>query len=87
MTTSYFTSSAYTPPALLRRTEYVDEVFVNGAWQPTQAISRWQVGEDNSVEPVSREQARAFAPEASPTDETSRGRGCGVIAPRDSPTR
>lgn len=66
MTTSYFTSSAYTPPALLRRTEYVDEAFVDGGWQPTKAISHWQVGQDDSVEPVSGEQARAFAPEAFP---------------------
>jgi hypothetical protein len=64
MTTQYYTCTGCTPPALLRRTPYVDEAFVNGAWRPTKAISEWQFGHDDSVEPVSGEQARAFAPQA-----------------------
>ena len=64
MTIQYYTSSGHTPPALLRRTQYVDEAFVNGSWRPTKAIIEWQFGHDDSVEPVSGEQARAFAPQA-----------------------
>jgi len=64
MTIQYYTSNGHTPPTLLRRTQYVDEAFVNGSWRPTKAIIEWQFGHDDSVEPVSGEQARAFAPQA-----------------------
>ena len=62
--TQYFTSEKYEPAALLRRVEFVDEAFVNGAWRPTKSIVDWMYGHDDFVDQITEEQARAFAPAA-----------------------
>jgi hypothetical protein len=62
--TKYFTSTAYHPKALLRRTKTADEAFVAGVWRPTPSIVDWLAGHDDFVEEVTEAQARAFAPEA-----------------------
>ena len=64
MTAQYFTSEKYEPTALLRRVEFVDEAFVNGAWRPTKSIVDWMFGHDDFVDQITEEQARAFAPAA-----------------------
>ena len=64
MTARYFTATDYHPAALLRRVDFVDEAFVNGAWRPTQSIVDWMYGHDDFVDQISEEQARAFAPAA-----------------------
>ncbi|HEY5182520.1 MAG TPA: hypothetical protein VIJ07_22575 [Dermatophilaceae bacterium] len=64
MTTRYFTSEKYEPAALLRRVEFVDEAFVNGAWRPTKSIVDWMYGHDDFVDEITEDQARAFAPAA-----------------------
>ena len=45
--------------ALLRRDEGTDTAFYGGAWHPTEAILDYMIGEDDDVEPVSEETARA----------------------------
>jgi len=60
----YFLSDAYHPPALLRRVEHVDEAFVAGVWRPTGSIVDWEFGHDDSVDEITEDQARAFAPHA-----------------------
>ena len=60
----YFTAGDYSPPALLRRVEFVDEAFVAGVWRPTPSIINWEFGHDDWVDEVTEDQARAFAPHA-----------------------
>lgn len=64
MNVLYFTSDAYHPPALLRRVDFVDEAFVAGVWRSTGSIIDWQFGHDDSVDEITEDQARAFAPAA-----------------------
>jgi hypothetical protein len=64
MATEYFTSDKYTPPALLRRVDNVDEAFVKGKWRPTPSIVDWFFGNDDFVSQVTEAEARAFAPAA-----------------------
>lgn len=65
MSTKFFTSERYTPPALLRRTgEATDEAFHHGAWQPTPYIVDWFFGNADDVTEITEAQARAFAPDA-----------------------
>jgi len=64
MSVEYYRSDAYHPPTLLRRVDFVDEAFVAGVWRPTGSIIDWQFGHDDSVDEVTEDQARAFAPAA-----------------------
>jgi hypothetical protein len=60
----FFTSSKFTPPALLRRTGMTDEAFVDGVWRPTKSIVDYLFGNDDHVEEISEDEARRFAPAA-----------------------
>jgi hypothetical protein len=60
----YFTSTKFTPPALLRRDAQGDQAFVNGQWRPTTSIVDYMAGNDDHVDDVSEADARKFAPQA-----------------------
>lgn len=60
----YFTSTRFSPPALLRRAGYVDEAFVGGEWRPTRAVVDWLFGHDDHVREIPEDEAQAFAPAA-----------------------
>jgi hypothetical protein len=60
----FFTSSKFTPPALLRRSGMTDEAFVDGSWRPTKSIVDWMFGNDDFVEEISEVQARELEPDA-----------------------
>ena len=64
MKVRYFTAGDYSPQALLRRVEFVDEAFVAGVWRPTGSIVDWEFGHDDSVDEITEGQARAFAADA-----------------------
>lgn len=65
MTTRYFTDASYTPTALLRRrVDFVDEAWVNGAWQPTKAVIDWMAGHNDFADEITEAEARQFAPAA-----------------------
>ena len=70
MTTRYYTSDKFTPPALLRRADFVDEAFVDGRWRPTKSIVNYMAGNDDFVDDISEAEARAFAPAAFTTPPT-----------------
>lgn len=62
---AYYVREDLDPPLLLRRANYVDEVFRNGAWHPTQMIIDYMYGHNDFVEgPISEDAARALAPDA-----------------------
>ena len=52
--------------ALLRRRHGGDDVFVDGAWKPTETVMKYMIGEDPDVEPATEEQARVHTPDAFP---------------------
>lgn len=65
MTARYYVCEPPTPPLLLRRTDYGDEMFRDGAWRPTKIIIDYMFGQDDDVEgPISEDAARAIAPDA-----------------------
>ena len=57
----FFTSTAYHPTALLRRTGMVDEAFVSGVWRPTTSIMEWMAGNDDFVDEITEAEAKGFA--------------------------
>ncbi len=66
MSTSYYAgdSTDVAPQTLLRRADFVDEVFMNGTWQPTKAIVDFLFGHNDSAETISEVKAREIAPSA-----------------------
>ncbi len=56
----FFARSMFTPPTLLRRTDGVDESFVDGEWRPTKAIVDWTFGRDDFVSEISEGQAQSL---------------------------
>ena len=64
MTATEFFVLEWEPPFLLRRVDYIDEIFVNGRWKPTKDIIDWMFGENNSVSEIDESEARKLAPAA-----------------------
>lgn len=58
----YFVSS--TTRALLRRQDGADRAYVNKAWQPTDTIAEYMIGEEDNVSPVTEAEARKLEPSA-----------------------
>lgn len=62
---TYYVCEPPTPPLLLRRSQFVDESFLNGQWQPTKLIVDFMFGqEDNVTGPIDEAVARVLAPAA-----------------------
>ncbi len=66
MSTTYYAtdSTDIAPQTLLRRADFVDEVFVDGKWQPTKAIVDYMFGHNDNIDPISEAKARKVAPSA-----------------------
>lgn len=62
--TEFFVGNDYTPPALLRSVNGLDEAFVNGGWRATTSITDWRFGEGDLVEEISEAAARKRFPKA-----------------------
>ncbi len=52
------------PGTLLRRADFVDEVFAAGKWQPTKAIVDYMFGHNNNIDTISEAEARRLKPAA-----------------------
>lgn len=64
-TTYYVTDSAdIAPQTLLRRADFIDEVFVDGKWWPTKDIVDYMFGHNDNIDPISEAEARRIAPQA-----------------------
>jgi hypothetical protein len=63
----YFTTSGAGWTRVLRRTgEVTDDIFLDGAWQPTKVLVDYDFGNDDSVDETTEDQARILEPDAFP---------------------
>lgn len=62
--TRFFVWTMPDPPMLLRRRDFVDEIWRDGAWHPTGKIVDFLAGNEDNVDDVTEAQARRIAPAA-----------------------
>lgn len=49
---------------LLRRVDFRDEIWRDGAWHPTSKVVDYMFGHEDSVDPISEAEARELVPAA-----------------------
>jgi len=64
MSTTYYVSTRWETPTILRRADYVDEVYADHKWQPTKSIVDYMFGHNDFIDTITEAQARKVAPSA-----------------------